>query len=526
MKIFSSVVKKIIQVVQAGSGGLTLSETQRKIESFVARISITEVTKKVQDFINFILKPFDTISRLDIYRIPLLSASIIDTEFHKDALKTANISISEGFQNKSDTGKVSVVFDQAGTFNFTVPNGVVGSQVVLEGIGSGGGGGAAVVNGGGGGKGGAYAKKTITATAGQILTCVVPPSSAASAAGAVATVSTGGGNQANIGSQSSTVTNGNNVVSGGKAATEVLEMIFTSFSFIGSSTATGSNSSITIPASTQVGDLIVLVIGNGVNTTPSGYTLLSYIPIDNVKAYLSCYKFATSGDIGSSVVVGDSTNIHNSACSVYRGITSISTKTLTQNQPYQGPLSYAGFSGTTSSRGLFFSYTVSNGAVAATTSTPAAYTRRVESNTLAAGTTSADVTISDAALNAVAGTVLLSARGGAAGGAGSATAGGTGGSTQVGTFVGDVEFTGGNGTNGSLTAGGNGGAGAGSSSNTTGNTAQIQFGLSPTGQGATGATAVAAATTATPYGGGGGGATTAGAASGGSRGAIRISYSI
>jgi hypothetical protein len=405
--------------------------------------------------------------------------------------------------------QVSIRFAAPGTRNYTVGNDVVGGVMKMEAIGAGGAGGTAAVNSGGGGKGGAYARRNAQAvTAGQALTVTVAPSVAA-AAGTASSVATGGGTSGTIGQQSFTPTGGSPTAQG--AACGITFKISGSPSFVAASSS--PSGTITIPAATQPGDLIFVYVGYTVQEkpSPSGYqTVYDGAPSGNRVRVHS--KVAVSGDSGKQEVFD--TDICAVVCSVYRQATSEFIGAI-NNQTNTSPLLAPGFSGTTSDRALFFvsMFATTNGSIAP----PAGVTERAEAQDSGPSTRFV-VSVNDAPLTPQAGTTLLSAAGGNVGGNGSATAGGTGATAQNGTSVGDVTFTGGNGANGTLTAGGRGGGGAGDSSNTTGAGPNTQFGVS----GGLGGTSAAAGQV---YGGAGGGATTLAARGAGAQGIVVLTYS-
>jgi hypothetical protein len=430
--------------------------------------------------------------------------------------------------------QVSIRFVATGTRSYTVGNDVVGGVMKMEAIGAGGAGGTSGATfGGGGGKGGAYARRNAQSVlAGQSLTITVPPA-ATTTAGAVASVSIAGG-QISYSSpaRTSTATNGGTATQSEAMCYVLPQKTGQTISYVGGVLYQTSSAGafLPYPAEVQVGDLILFISGltavnRNNNWIPSGFVKFvglgdaDFSQPNRTGEPVGYYKIADSNDVGGGFDAPEQSTAGSDvyAFIAYRGC---EIPILPSNHGSGTSVSMGGKSNSIVSWTCYSYVLKGNGApdVASQPTTPAGTTSRIVGGT--ASLTSAFMMHSDEpmAQQSSTATTLLSARGGAVGANGQATAGGAGATAQNGTFVGDVEFLGGNGTNGGLTTGGVGGGGAGDASSTTGAGPNTQFGVSR-GQGG------ASATAGTAFGGGGGGASTLGARGAGAQGIVVLTYS-
>lgn len=441
---------------------------------------------------------------------------------------------------------IKIRFVVPGTRSYFVGGDVVGGTMQMEGVGSGGSGGTGTTYGGGGGKGGGYARRNAYAvTNGQELIFKVPAASAAGVAGEAATITLGSSTPPAVGtSQNSKTASFSSNINYANAVAQAFNLRRNNSSiaitYIGASQSTTINNAGNadpLPAGTQDGDLLVYAIGTGgvitdTDTTEiqnQGYTILASFPGQTAyDGYLVAYKFR-SGDT-TKPIVSTSTN-KASVVSVYRNaqtpvlldtLFGIGTTWSHAELPSRvgDMLVFVHAGGTQTGSGNLAARTFT----ATANATVAGYSNYY--NTAGSYNYSAGVAYQEiiATAGGTSGTVVLAATGGGLGANGTLTAGGAGSTAVVGTAVGDVIFSGGNGATGGLAAVGAGGGGAGSAAN--GNNATTSTGGAAIAEyGGNGAGATNPATTPGNYGGAGRGAAGATARTGGAQGIIVLSYS-
>lgn len=520
---------KNVIVQQTGGGGaptFVYVETPKRQDGLnIPQLRISEAERRA-DAISLTPRLLESTNRSDVYRIPSANFAAADTQRRSESAQFPLLQVSDTGAARRDTATMSVLYRTAGTYNFTVPNGV--SAMRMEAWGAGGAGGTALVNGGGGGKGGGYARRNAqVVTTGQTLTVTVAPTATA-AAGTASSVSVASGQATYSSPQRTSTATGVGTPDDSEAFCFVLPGIAGNFpTFVGFSGFPPSNANpIPYPNGIQVGDLLVLFAKlassgahQGENWRPTGFSKLAgngnLDPVNNNDA--SVYtKIVEASDIGASFarpsVLSDGNDKYTFLAYRNTGLplsvdvipVSASTNMGPKSNPNPALTVYCVIN------------SASNASAATQPSTPTGTTLRNSGGGVTF--TSSFIMISDEQMtqSVSTATTFVSAAGGNVGGNGSATAGGAGATAQNGTSTGDVTFTGGNGGTGSATSGGVGGGGAGSNGNATGQTGAGELG----GNG--GASAAAGAI----YGGGGGGATTLAAAGAGAQGAVRLTFTV